>query len=89
MNSGSEYYHYKSFFSIVLFALVDADYNFLFVDVGSQGRISDSGVFKNTELYKKIESKDLALPERNSTAWKKYEHAVRHTRWRGYLSPKI
>ena len=63
VNSTSEYYNYKSFFSIVLFALVDADYNFLFVDVGCQGRISDSGVFKNTDLYKKIERKDLALPE--------------------------
>lgn len=37
-----------------MFALVDADYNFLFVDIGCQGRISDSGVFKHTELYNKI-----------------------------------
>ena len=63
VNSTSEYYNYKSFFSIVLFALVDADYNFLFVDIGCQGRISDSGVFKNTDLYKTIERKSLALPE--------------------------
>ncbi|VEN49127.1 unnamed protein product [Callosobruchus maculatus] len=40
-NSGSEYYNYKSNFSIVLFAVVDADYNFIFVDIGCQGRISD------------------------------------------------
>jgi hypothetical protein len=39
-------------FSIVLFALVDANYKFMFVDVGSQGRIADSGVVTNTELYK-------------------------------------
>ncbi|KAF0756214.1 DDE Tnp4 domain-containing protein [Aphis craccivora] len=36
MNSGTEYFNYKSCFSIVLFALVDADYNFLFVDIGCQ-----------------------------------------------------
>jgi hypothetical protein len=54
MNSGTEYFSYKSCFSIVLFALVDADYNFLFVDIGCQGRISDGGVFKNSEKKKKI-----------------------------------
>lgn len=62
INSGSEYFNNKSFFSIVLFALVDADYNFLFVDVGGQGRISDGGVFKNSMLYKKIESRKMNLP---------------------------
>ncbi|XP_072397994.1 uncharacterized protein [Diabrotica undecimpunctata] len=63
MNSNSEYFNYKSFFSIVLFALVDANYNFLFVDVGSQGCISDSGIFKNTLLWKKIEKNILNIPK--------------------------
>lgn len=62
MNSGTEYYNYKHFFSIVLFAVVDADYNFLYVDVGCQGRISDGGVFKNTQLFKKLEEKSLRIP---------------------------
>ena len=42
-NSASEYFNYKNAFSIVLFTLVDANYNFMFVDAGCQGRISDSG----------------------------------------------
>jgi len=50
-------------FSIVLFALVDANYNFMFVDVGCQGRISDGGVFANTELYNKLEAISLCLPQ--------------------------
>lgn len=66
INSGSEYYNYKSFFSIVLFALVDAKYNFLFADVGSQGRISDGGIFKNSILWKKIQENSLCLPEGNA-----------------------
>jgi len=51
-NSASEYFNYKNAFSILLFALVDANYNFMFVDAGCQGRISDSVVFTNTWLYK-------------------------------------
>jgi len=40
----------------VLFALEDANFNFMFVDAGCQGRISDSIVFTNTELYKRLET---------------------------------
>jgi len=35
----------------------------MFVDVGYQGIISDSGVFMNTELYKKLEIKTVCLPQ--------------------------
>lgn len=62
IKSGTEFYNYKQNFSIVLFALVDADYNFLFVDVGCQGRISDGGVFKDTTLYDMIENHTINLP---------------------------
>jgi hypothetical protein len=63
-NIASEYFNYKNAFSIVLFALVDANYNFMFVDAGRQERISDRGVVTNTELYKKLETKTLCLPRR-------------------------
>lgn len=42
--------------------MVDAKYNFLYVNAGCQGRISDGGVFKNTQLYKKLEQDNLCLP---------------------------
>lgn len=62
INSGNDYDCYKLFPSIVLFALVDANYKFLYVDIGSKGRISDGGVFKNTNLYNKLEKKELKIP---------------------------
>lgn len=63
IKSGSEYINYKGFFSIVLLAVVDANYNFIFVDVGCQGRISDGGVFANTEFYQHMQNNSLNLPE--------------------------
>jgi len=63
INSGSDFYNCKSQFSIVLMAVANADYNFIFVDICCQGRISDGGVFKNCELYKKMEKGNLNLPE--------------------------
>jgi len=56
-------YNYKPFFGIVLFALVGAYYNFIYANIGCQGRISDGGVFKNYDLYKKIENNSLKVPQ--------------------------
>ena len=42
---GSEY-NYKHVFSIVLLALMNADYKFLWVDVGSSGSCSDGLIYQ-------------------------------------------
>lgn len=61
-NGGSHYFNYKKFHSIVLFAVVDAHYNFLYVHVGCQGRISDGGVFASTGFGKALNDKSLNIP---------------------------
>ena len=55
--SGSLYHNYKHFFSIVLFAMVDADYRFVYVDVGAEGRASDSTLWKFSSF-----NRDIARP---------------------------
>lgn len=62
-NSGSYYFNYKHTFSIVLLAIVDADYKFLYVDIGCTGRISDGGVFRNCNLYRMLDEKRLNISE--------------------------
>lgn len=61
-HSGSLFFNYKRSFSIVLLALVDADYRFTFVQVGNFGRTSDGGVYSGSALGRAMEAKTLSVP---------------------------
>ena len=59
--SGSEYFNYKGYFSLVLLALVDADYKFLWLHMEASGSSSDAQIFNRSKL-KRIENGTLGLP---------------------------
>lgn len=61
-NAGSLFFNYKKYFSIVLMAVVDADYCFITIDVGAYGKDSDSTIFKECPFGKKLYSEQLNLP---------------------------
>ncbi|KAK3084692.1 hypothetical protein FSP39_017590 [Pinctada imbricata] len=61
-NSGSQYYNYKGFFSIVLMGLVDAEYKFTWVDVGADGSASGAQIFIFSELKETIENRTIGFP---------------------------
>ncbi|XP_050339003.1 putative nuclease HARBI1 [Bactrocera neohumeralis] len=42
--SGSQFFCYKNFFSIVLLAVCDARYRFTYIDIGAYGSQSDGGI---------------------------------------------
>lgn len=63
INSGSSFFNYKQHHSIVLMAVVDANYKFVFIDVGSKGRFPDGSIFDNCILKRKMINKQLHLPE--------------------------
>ena len=49
-NARSIYHNYKGFHSVIVLALVDADYKFRWVDVGASGSSSDCLDFNASEL---------------------------------------
>lgn len=61
-HSGSLYFNYKQFFSIVLLAVVDANYKFVFVDVGSYGKEGDSGIFDKSNIGKTFRTGNMFPP---------------------------
>lgn len=73
LKDGSLYYNYKGTNSIVLLALVNAHYQFTYVNVGVNGRVSDGGVFRDSDLAKLLNNpqnplnvpQDKPLPDMN------------------------
>lgn len=76
-SQGSLYHNYKGTHSIILLALVNAHYQFIYVNVGVNDRISDGGVFCESDLAKYINypqnplnvSKDKPLPNMNHSVF--------------------
>lgn len=61
-NSGSLNFNYKHTFSIVLMGLADANYKFVYIDVGCKGRVSDGGVYNRSTLHNALEQNTLNIP---------------------------
>lgn len=59
---GSLYYNYKNFHSVVLMGLVDADYKFIWADVGGCGSMGDAQIYNHSDLKRAIESGETQLP---------------------------
>lgn len=61
-NSGSLFFNYKKTSSVVLLALVDANYRFLAVYVGAYGKNSDGGIFASSRIGKSFANNTLHIP---------------------------
>jgi hypothetical protein len=61
-NSGTLYYNYKHYLSIVLQGIADADYKFVTIDVGAYGKQNDGGIFSFSNVYKRLETNTFNMP---------------------------
>lgn len=62
-NSGSQYFNWKKFYSVVLQAVVDSNARFIFIEVGAPGRQHDSCTFQSSDFCKALSSRQLQVPK--------------------------
>ena len=60
--SGSTFFNYKGFHSIILMAVLNSNYEVLYADVGANGRASDGGVWSTSSLVTKINNNTIGIP---------------------------
>lgn len=61
--SGTAYYNYKKFYSMVLQAHVDADYRYVTIDICRNGSQNDASIFGYSKLKQANDKKLLKIPE--------------------------
>ncbi|XP_066600111.1 putative nuclease HARBI1 isoform X1 [Prorops nasuta] len=65
IKDGSLYFNYKGSNNIVLLAIVNAFHQFLYINVGVNGRVSDGGVFRDSDFAKLLNNSEnpLSIPD--------------------------
>lgn len=64
--SGAHYRNYKGTFSIILMGICDANYRFLYVDVGATGSAGDAAIWRRSDFQEAVRDNllDLLSPQR-------------------------
>lgn len=65
VNSGSRYFNYLKYFSIVLQGVADADKKFITIEAGARGKQSDGGTFSSSALFRLLEENSFNMPSDN------------------------
>lgn len=58
-NSGSDYYNYKGFFSVILLAVCSSDYKFLWIDTSGKGSSSDAHIYNTSVFQQALHRNDI------------------------------
>ena len=65
--SGSSFYNYKGFYSMILLAICDAKYCFTMVDIGAYGRDNDAAILNASTFGRAFNEGNFHLPEISET----------------------
>ena len=76
--SGSLFFNYKQTFSINLMALVDANYKFIYVDIGQYGSNADGPVFQKSQFGQMYMRGELDVPGPKFLPGARYLGAMPH-----------
>ncbi|XP_052271806.1 uncharacterized protein LOC127872523 [Dreissena polymorpha] len=63
VSSGSLYYNYKGFFSIILLVNVDSDYKFVRCDLGGYGSSGDAKINNESEFLEIVQDGSIGFPD--------------------------
>ena len=63
VGGGSTYFNYKKFHSIILMAVADAKYRFVYINVGAAGADGDAGTWNRCQLYRYVRDNRAGIPE--------------------------
>ena len=61
--AGSYFINYKGYNSQVLIGIAGSNYEFIYFNFGTNGRVSDGGVLEYTFFYDKLQTECLIIPE--------------------------
>jgi len=63
--AGSHFFNYKDYNSQVLIGIADSNYEFIYFNFGTNGRVSDRGVLEYTDFYDKLQNECLYVGRSN------------------------
>jgi len=69
--AGSYFFNYKGYNSQVLIGIADSNYEFIYFNFGTNGRVSDGGVLEYTDFYDKLQNECLKIPESSDVKGRK------------------
>ncbi|XP_072006661.1 uncharacterized protein [Engystomops pustulosus] len=61
-NSGSQFYNYKKYFSLVLLAIADSKLNFICIEMGSYGSTNNARILESSHMGQSFLTSHLEIP---------------------------
>ena len=85
--AGSYFFNYKCYNSQVLRGIAESNYEFIYFNFGTNGRVSDGGVLEYTDFYDKLQNECLKIPESSDVMGRKLQYVEAFGLRKDFLKP--